>query len=204
MKTCEICCGARTIRLPVYGSVSDRVPTHKEALDAVPLQNTIRTFPCPNCADSVHEDRINVLTAVAWVRLDRAFEDDIQYLESLRHDLADQLARQLLREELIGFSTSPAPVEREFYRAKEMVATIGVVAPTAVANIQARILAGAIDIVFSVVAEARRKIMVWGSAYGHTNVGKEQACDSVNEAAREIIDQKTKQLQDLNSARMAK
>lgn len=205
MKTCEICDGARTIRLPVRRRLVDDILTPRDAarpLTATEIAQSYRTFPCPACADAVHEDRIKVLTTGAEMWLELEYENDERYREYCRQQLAHQLVGELLRDRMITFETGrldKRTIKRQF------VATLGVVAPQAVENIQTRILAGAQRIANKVVELAGQRILQWGSAYSGASgpIEKAKALVEIKGAFKDVIADETRQLHQLklNSVR---
>lgn len=175
---CDICRGAGVIRLPVYHQLSMR--TFVANGETIPEPS--RTFPCPECAGTVSEDRIR--TFEAFVRVDDRYANEPAAIAGARRDAAHSIVAKMLDEGAVQFTERRDPLEMWIV----IRATVSAVSMRTVASMTRRIRERQMEIATRVVAAARRSISNWGSHYTNDSgpISKAQAIDAVSEAMRQV------------------
>lgn len=183
-RDCEICRGARIVRLPVY-----------RRAEAAPFDETVpaieqpwREYPCPECGDSVGMERVAVLDAHTMVD-DRPYGPEFD--QSLRHAAARRLVDHLLDGGYITFERGATDLRRQRY---PVVATIGVVTKGAVASLEQRIAKRQGEVAAAAADEAIYQINNWGSAsrFIDHRIGKDHAARFIREAVKEVSEKWSK------------
>ena len=105
MRSCPVCRGSRTIKLPLYTEPSTLIE-----LDAsMPTDATVsaRVYPCPQCSPSAPRDRVRIVTfggqADAGLDMSMRGKLDPRFRDHLRRHAADALLREMLRSDVILF-----------------------------------------------------------------------------------------------------
>jgi hypothetical protein len=177
---CPVCQGQKTIRLPLYHSVSASFDPN-----AVPtiMEETSRSFPCPECAPKTKEENVALLKYEATVTTQ--YEREPGFLEYVQKDMAHNLAHALLRDGHIQFVSLPAD-DAQLTRVTK--ATLGVVSANVIASMEDRISERQLEVAARLVPAASRKIRVWGSYYSgdEGSISKDQAVDAVKDAFKEL------------------
>ncbi len=173
---CEICRGEGKIRLPIYrrsvAFVLGETPT---------LEHSHRTYPCPECGESIHQDHIAVVSRHLTVA---AHDGGPDYDRHMREAAAHRLVSELLRGGFIRFERGKTDDREMTYPVR---ATLGVVAIHHVATLERRITQHQAAVAREVAAEAAHLINRWGSYYGDTTLHKAQAIDSLGAALTAVL-----------------
>lgn len=177
MNRCEICRGARVIRLPLY-----------KEMTAVPMDNSstssnadfVKTFPCPECGETVPFERVAIIRHTSEVITHRHDKDFVEYS---KQSAASQLLAFLVDKDAIDFEWGPVDTLR---LTQPLRATLAVVSKTHVASMEDRIFARQGAIASKLVEAAIRGITNWNSQYvgpsGH--IQKSVAISEIMEALR--------------------
>lgn len=175
---CDICRGARTIKLPVYRSTT---VAFTEAMGCPHrIDASSREFPCPECGESAPLERISALTEVS------EFASDIKdptYMQHVQRSMARALSEQLIEAGLIAFKVGPAD---KYTLRTSIKATIGAVSPRVVASLEQRIAERQMDVARKVALRAGAIINSWGAAYGDEGLPKTVATRALSEAMEAI------------------
>ncbi len=174
MKTCDVCRGARVIRLPFYRSVVAFEVT------APKLEESHREYACPECSGIAKEDRIAVLDTHSEVS---THIDDPGFQEHARRQAAHMLVEHLLKGGFIDFTQGRSDPQK---MTRSLVATLGVVAKGPVASIEQRATERGMALANAVADEAINQIDNWGSYYGRPVIGKSEATDFIREAMKRV------------------
>lgn len=186
---CDICGGRRIIVLPVMPRLS--LSVQDASFEPYATTITKREFPCPQCAPTTHEDRIDVATVGSeqTVRGPGLMHDRV-FRDAMEREVAHGIAHFLLDHGYINFQwREPVSIsDAECFPPPELSVrgTVGVVAPAVVASMEQRIAERQEEFAAEVVEEAIRQIDHWGSYYGHTGLSKAQAADSVRTAVKGV------------------
>lgn len=177
MPKCEICRGLQIIRLPVHRNLhvfSDF--TGNELSASTP---TSRTFPCPECSETVAHDRIAIVQHHSIV--DTRYGSDPRFIEYVREEAATTLAHSILASNFIQFERGPDDILQMTFPTR---ATVGVVSPRHVATIEGRIIERQMEIAQEVVRATIAGITNWNSQYSgpEGSISKDQATRQVREA----------------------
>jgi hypothetical protein len=173
---CDICRGAGKVRLPVWSRAfaftADALPTATEAA---------REYPCPECADVVRLERVQAAREEGFAA---TYIKDLGYIQHAQESLAHQLVSFLLRHQYIKFERGPDD-DREMWFG--MRATIGVVRPNQLDNLEERIAERQTEVAQEVSAEAIHQVNNWGSHYGHADILKRDATRLIGEATQSVL-----------------
>lgn len=184
---CEVCRGARYVRLPLYREASASIGPVEMGL--VAMESMYREYPCPECCGWVKEDRVAVLDAHSVV--DERY-DRLEVRDAAKRNAAHLLVDHLLRSGLISFET----VKRESPRGHGLeivaMATLGVVAPGVVASIEERATERGKQLTEAVAVQAIKEISNWGSYYRTEGISKSRAADFIREALRLVSEKWSK------------
>lgn len=179
---CDICRGARTIRLPIHRPVE--VSYKAAEISATDVVSMYREFPCPNCTPTVDDNHILQMNAELQAQveydLDPKYEDYIQ-----RHACA-MLAEQLHRSGLVTFRKS----EPDQFGVRQVRASFGVVTTAVVQSLEQRIAERQMDVAGDVAEKAIAAINNWGSFYRHESLQKDDASRFIMEALRDVREQR--------------
>lgn len=181
-RECEICRGEGSIRLPIYRRMSlvADVPSISSA------EETSRRYPCPECSETVPQDRIAVMSKHHLVQ---SGVDDPDFMGHVRRHSAHELIDGLLHRKLISFERGrDDPYEMTF----PIIATVGVVSPNVVATLEQRVAERQDEVAREVAAAAAAGIRIWGSHYtgDEGSIHKAQAVDAVNEALKRVLEKR--------------
>jgi hypothetical protein len=138
---------------------------------------TARAFPCPECAPKVDHERIALV--YSEVQASAQYSAEPEYQAAILRDAAHAIVDELLRG---GYIKQVVGDLDNMSMSNPIRCTLGVVSPSVVATMEARIAERQGEVADRVAEEAKRLIGVWGSHYGHTTLTKDQACRSVSEA----------------------
>lgn len=174
---CDICRGYGKVRLPVYAPMrAVMVP------DAAPvMEESSREYPCPKCADVTRLERVQAARQETFAP---TYIKDEDFIDHIRHSLAHQIAGFLLENGYIKFERSP---DDERNMRFGMRATVGVVRPNQLDNLEERIAERQTEIASAVAQEAERQINNWGSYYGRAQIDKDQATRFVRESLGYVL-----------------
>jgi hypothetical protein len=173
---CDICQGHGTIRLPLYR----RVMAFTAEPD-VTMQESSRSYPCPECSDKVPFAQVGVVTSTVTIETRIS---DPKYLEHVKHSAAMGLMDEIIRAGYVQIEVGPDDT-REFRR--EYRVTLGVVSPKQVATLEERVAGRQTEVAHAVVKEAEHQINNWGSFYGHADILKRDATRMVREAIQAVL-----------------
>lgn len=190
---CDICGGRRIIVLPVMPRLS--LSVQDASFEPYATTITKREFPCPQCAPTTHEDRIDVATVESEQTIrgpglmhGRGFRD------AMKRDVAHGIAHFLLDHGYINFQwREPVSIsDAECFPPPELSVrgTVGVVAPAVVASMEQRIAERQVEVAAEVVAEAAHLIGNWGSYYGHTSLSKSDAYREIDQALKNVLEKR--------------
>jgi hypothetical protein len=173
---CDICQGRKKIRLPIYR----RAMAFSADVLPDPVESS-REYPCPECADVTRIERVQ---AVRQETFAPAYINDARFIDHVRSGLARQIGAFLMDNGYIKFERSP---DDEKYMRFAMRATVGVVRPNQLDNLEERIAERQTEVASAVVQEAERQINNWGSYYGHAAIDKDQATRFVRESLGYVL-----------------
>lgn len=151
---CPVCRGAGTIRLPLYRGIAVVEPTDTGLAEAN------RTYPCPECADTIPHERLHIIRYTT--RADARLATTPYYITAIQSNMARGIAHRLLEAGLIQLSRGPDDDRTLQF---EAMATLGVAAPTEVQSLEARIAEHQDQLANAVIHEASVQIATWRSAY---------------------------------------
>lgn len=176
---CEICCGRKTIRLPVY-----RMVAVESTADDVSLDEASREFPCPKCSPNlVPTERLTTIREK--IESAAPYASDPRYMEAMRYGMARLMAERMLRGGYITFEQSdPDELGRFSLRGRA-----GVVHPRHVAKFEERVAERQFEVAAALVEENKREIGNWGSYYHGReggSVGKWQAIEWLETAFKKV------------------
>jgi hypothetical protein len=182
MKQCEVCRGARVIRLPLY-----REATVSFEVTAAKIEESYRDFPCPECAPLAAIDKVRVVEC--HFQADTRYEGEEGYRKYIVGHGAQVLAREIEKAGLIRMQHTPAD-SRELKRGYRL--SVGVVSPKVVADLDAQREAAEDAFAGLVVEIAGYQIGNCGSRYGRSDISKRDAKHMVSEALKNAKDQRPK------------
>ena len=175
MSECVICQGARRIRLPVHRPVNPLYVDTDIIMGATTIEESYRTYPCPECDKQAAEERIHVLYAEEVLRdgVGRYSGHGVDSHVAL--SLASATARKILEDGLIEI--------RKEERGGDIVyrSRLGVVSPRMVATMERRVFEKMQKFLDIVRSKAAAAISIWGFHYTGDNgmISKAQAIDTV-------------------------
>lgn len=181
MVECVICLGERRIRLPIRRRA--RTSYADIIMGATTIEESYRTYPCPECDKQAAEERIHFLYAEEVLRdgVGRYSGHDVDSHVAL--SLASASARKLLEDGLIEI--------RKENRGGDIVyrSRLGVVSPRMVATMERRIFEKMRMFLDTVRSKAAAAISIWGSHYTGNEgmISKAQAIDSVAAAFNKAL-----------------
>jgi len=175
-QVCEICRGARVIRLPVHRPLST---TFEATAVAEEVETSVRVFPCPECAPTTSPDRVQIVEH--HFQADTRYEDKEGYRRALVGNACASIAGLMEKSGLIRMQRGPdsdrfgAPVRQ--YRA-----TVGIVTPQVVANLDEARERAEESFAQKVIELAQKEIDLWRSHYGDIQILKRDAKRLVGDA----------------------
>lgn len=173
---CEICGGSGMVRLPIYRRAS------VFSVDIGPqIEESCRSFACPECADAIPIERLAVIEFHSLVD---SHIDDPAFVDHAKRHAAHRLVDVMLRKSVISLKRGKEDASRFCY---PMVATVGVVSPTDVAKLEELIAARQGEVAREVAEEAKRQIDNWGSHYGRADILKRDARRMVDDALKIVL-----------------
>lgn len=142
---------------------------------------TSRTYACPECGPKVEHERI----ALYYTEDDASsvYIGETGYQEAVSRRSAHAFVDMLLRDGYIKQMSGPVDKDRMTYTIRS---ELGVVSPSVVATLEARIAERQGEVAAKVADEAIRLIDHWGSHYGTTTVRKDEAARFVREALKNV------------------
>lgn len=179
---CQVCRGEQKIRLPLYRPV---VASFEAT--AVKIDETYRTYPCPECSPKVATDKIRVLEH--HFQADTRFEGQEGYREHLVRSGVVAIANQIERGGFMRIQSAPAD-RAEMRRGYRI--TVGVASIADVSNLDADRFAHEDAYADLVVKIAAAEIQNWGSYYGHSEILKRDATRLLGDALRKAKDTRPK------------
>lgn len=184
MDDCQVCRGARKIRVPLYRPV-----TVSFAATAEKIEESSREYPCPECAPLAAVDKVRVLEC--HFQADTRYEGEQGYREHIVRNGMHMLVGEIEKAGLVRMQQTPAD-SRELKRGYRL--SVGVVSPNVVSDLDAQRQAAEDTFARLVVEIAAYQIDNWGSHYGHSDILKRDAKQMVSEAFRMAKDQRPKQI----------
>ena len=174
---CEICSGSGYIRLPLYRRAT------AVSFEAMPpeIEETSRQYPCPECTPVVRLERVQAIKVEGFTS---SQIEDPAFIEHVRYGLAREVAAFLLKEGYIKFERGQIDTIQMRFATR---ATLGVVRPNAVDNLEQRIAERQSELAHEVVEEVERQINNWGSHYGHSEILKRDATWLAREAIGIVV-----------------
>lgn len=180
---CDICRGDRYIRLPVYRPVSAiRVAAVPEI-----AESSIRTFPCPQCAPTVPEDRIATLQHGS--EYPAQYEEHEDFLPHVKRSTAHALVEGMLRSGFIKFETIKGDPKDPFAKSR-IRATLAAAHPTHLISMDARISERQKEIASEAASIAAAEIQNWGSYYGRQTIEKDLAIQAIKDSIKSAIERR--------------
>jgi len=174
MKECEICRGARIVRLPIYRTLE------AARIDQVgSISPSYREYPCPECAKQAPIDKVAVIEHFAVV--DSRYPETPELLEHMRRSAVNELAHSIARSGAIRFEREKPDARELRWRLR---ASVGVVAYKVMATLEERERIASEAYAATVIAEACAQIDNWGSHFGHSEILKRDAKQMANDALR--------------------
>lgn len=183
-KPCDICRDSGVVRLPTYRPVAPETSP-----DIPNIDESSRTYPCPQCAPNISSDRLKIITASGIVRYPDEGEQAKDYA---REAIANIIAHHLLREDMIRFETKNTSASFPFGPGYSIIGTVGVVAPATVATFEQRVAESGKRLAAEVAQEAIAQIDNWESAsrYHDHRIYKSDASRFIMEALRTVTNKK--------------
>ncbi len=179
--TCEVCRGAKTIRLPLYRLKRLSELVHYDPMSAEPSS---RQYPCPECSETVPQERLAIMECC--VTIDSHYAINPEIMRYAKEDASGSLVSALLDGDFIQFRRGPDDPAR---RTSSIVATVGVVSKTHVATLEQRIATDREGLTREIIEDASRQIYNWNSHYvgPSGNIPKSQAIMELREAVARIL-----------------
>lgn len=177
---CPVCRGRQKIDLPLYQEVAVSDRSSMAMSETISLDEMRKTFPCPECAPTVPENRVAILRHGCEV--DARIGKEI--IPHARERAAAALADAMLASGFIKFEDRGHLDQGRL--TTPMRATIGVVAPSHVADMQTRIEENQEAFARVVISEAEKHIQNWGSHYGQKSISKSMAIDEMRKALQTV------------------
>lgn len=174
---CDICRGAGKVRLPVYMRLRAVMVPDANLV----MEESSREYPCPECADMTCLERVWAAREETHVA---SYIKEPGFLDHVRSGLARQLASHLLEHDYIKFERGPEDDQNIRF---QMRATVGVVRPGQLGNLEERISERQTEVAKEVAEEAERQINNWGSHYGHADILKRDATRMVRDAIKAVL-----------------
>lgn len=186
--TCEICRGARYVRLPRYRQAS--VKYEATAITAEPVEKSYLEIGCPECGKGEETDMVHVSVVGAECSFDSRYEDASEISRHVREIVADKIAHELLRAGYISFVEEKG--RDRYFETTIARGTLGVVDPDVVKTIDQRATERMKDFLADVTSSASAAINVWGSHFGQQEISKEMAIRFMREAFTKHLEKVSK------------
>ena len=186
--TCEICRGARYVRLPRYRQASIRYEA--SIVSPEPFEKSYLEIGCPECGKGEETDIVHVSTVGAECSFDSRYEDADKILVHVRENVAEKIAHELLRAGFISFTQEKG--RDRYFETIIARGTLGVVAPDVAKTIEQRATDKMKDFLGDVASSAAAAINVWGSHYGRQEISKEMAVRFMREAFTKHLEKVSK------------
>ena len=186
--TCEICRGARYVRLPRYKQASIRYEASIPTYD--PVEGSYLEIGCPECGKGEETDTVHVSTVGAECAFDSRYDDPVEIRAHVRANVADKIAHELFRAGFISFTEEKG--RDRYFETIIVRGTLGVVAPDVVKTIEQRATDKMKDLLGEVASSAAAAINVWGSHYGRQEISKEMAVRFMREAFTKHLEKVSK------------
>lgn len=185
---CDICCGEGTVRMRIHHRTSAFEP------DAVPqmIQDSHRSYACPECGGAVPAERAHVLEQHTIVE---GRIKDKRYHESRRELIARAMADKLLKEGFITFSQTARGDCPPLFRDPGsfiLRGRLGVVSQNFVKKLDERVAEHQTEIAEQTIDAAVENIRIWGSALDWQTINKEEACRQVRQALPDVLGQRAR------------
>jgi hypothetical protein len=177
-KECDICGGARNVVLPVKHNISMGFL----ADDPLAPREHARLLPCPQCSNTVQEERVQVLYEYSDCEAQYA---NIDIIAAIQRGAVRDLADRLLRD---GYVRTEHTETDPFTMRFGLSISIGVVHPDKLVSLESRIRESEDSFAGELVTEAKRLIYNWASKYTGPDgsISKRTAAEAVETALREI------------------
>lgn len=174
--TCLICCGARTIELPVYHDTPPRISNNTTP---IPLESS-RQYACPECVTGGPISHFHAISRMSTVTLDAALRLGGRRDEIIAKEGAKLLAQALIHHGVVTMESTP-DLDRNILETKF---TLGIVSTSHVAFMEERLRDRGRRIADEVVRRSAQKIR----EMCRINTPADVAIDQVRAAAREVTD----------------
>lgn len=174
---CEICCGRRTMRLPIHRRA---MAFSVDAEPPEPVEGA-REFPCPQCCEVVTVGQVSALREETFAA---SYIDDPRFIGRVKENLALQIGSQFLKSGYVKFRRGPNDSRKMRF---QMVATVAAVHPSKLDTLEQRISERQTEVAQEVAAEAKAQIDNWGSFYGHADILKRDARQMVDDAIKIVM-----------------
>lgn len=178
MKVCEICRGAGMVRFPIYR----RATITSRYVDSPSIEESSRSYPCPECAPTIPEERLAVVQYHSWG--DSQLINEPGYAEASKRRAIHELAELIFSQGFVRFERGPDDGLELGY---PMRATIGVVAPKRIATLEQRISEHQEELARDVAENAAADIANWGVYFGALNISKDMAIGFVRSALKRVL-----------------
>lgn len=156
MDDCEICGGARKIRLPIRRKLSMRPAMNAK----IELEESSREYACPECSEVADDN--SVMVAFAQEDYPAQYAKDPQFMEYLHRSMVPALAARLIADGFVRFVDGP---EDKNMMRKSLRGYVGVVAVGAAKRIEDRINERQWEMAEKIIQEAADAVQHWGSHY---------------------------------------
>lgn len=148
------------------------------------MQESSKSYPCPECAPTAPVDRIDIVDFHARVS-HRELINSPKFVQHMHRRIADDAACMMLEKGFFRFVTRKADPTANY--AGTITGTIGVISPTHVATIEQRQREHQEKIANEITTEAIAQIGNWGSHFGHSEILKRDARTLINDALRTVL-----------------
>lgn len=176
---CDICDGSGEIRFPVRQRFTLRSYATVSAVDEF---ESARTYPCPECSETVKQEQLFVVVEVAEYD---AMRPEFKF-HAAKHAAKEMIAA-LLDRGYIALEVGQHDPARGTIPVR---AKLGVVSPRDMERLEERVVAHQETIANAVIERAAQKIDHYGSHYGHESVPKSVAKEALGSALRTVLERR--------------
>lgn len=176
---CDICQGREVINLPVYGLVQPGDMVLKVSDEAH------RSFPCPQCAQTVDEARVAIFQCETEAPPERSSDPD--FMRAISYSHGTRIAHEFVRAGFVAMRVVEQH-DREWPGVRDRIRSrLGVVSAARVASIEQRAVEAGAAIATEVVRVAEQKISHFGSFYQLSSITKAEAYALISEALAAVL-----------------
>lgn len=189
--SCEICLGARVIRLTRHRPLSVAEISTSELASELP--DFYATFPCPECAGVIAEERVEIGYTQSEIR-----DEGPELMAAVRQAHATSLGRMAKTKGMMTTREQRRLSGR--FELVNVVSRMGFVSPRRVASIEERALEAATKIVTDAVNAGLKEMWTWGSYYdGNHAIRKDVAERLVREGVKKVLDRHRERINEQRS-----